>query len=122
MMARTAFFAILVLIVGLAVAGCGGGGGSAAGISVTVSPSSPLIATDGTQSYTADVSGTTNQVVTWSVQEPGGGNVVSTGDASATYTAPSVAGTYHVVATSHADASKTGSAEARVYEMPPDPP
>ena len=121
MMTRRALFAILVSMACLTVAGCGGGG-SPAGISVTVSPDSQLIETDGTQSYTAQVSGTSDQVVTWSVQEPGGGTIISTGDASATYTAPSVAGTYHVVATSNADASKTRSAEARVYEMPPDPP
>ena len=122
MMKRRALFAILLPFACLALASCGGGGGSTAGISVRVSPSSPLVETDCSQSYTAEVSGTSDQVVTWSVQEPAGGMIVSTGDASATYTAPSVAGTYHVVATSVADASRTAIAEVRVYEMPPDPP
>jgi hypothetical protein len=122
MMIRRALFAVLLSIACLALASCGGGGGSTAGIGVRVSPSSPLVETDGTQSFTAEVSGTADTAVTWSIEEPGGGTIVSTGDASATYTAPSVASTYHVVATSVADASKTGSAEARVYELPPDPP
>ena len=121
MMKRRAFLAIILSIVILAVAGCGGGG-STAGISVRVSPSSPLVETDGTQSYTAEVSGTADTAVTWSVQEAGGGTIAQTGDASSLYTAPSVASTYHVVATSVADASKTAIAEARVYELPPDPP
>lgn len=122
MIKRRAFLAVILPAACLAIASCGGGGGSTAGIGVTVLPSSPLIETDGTQSYTADVYGTSDEAVTWSVQEPGGGTIVSTGDASATYTAPSVAGTYHVVATSVADASRTAIAEVRVYEMPPDPP
>jgi len=49
-----------------------------------------------------------NLGVTWSVLEAGGGSV----NGSGLYTAPAVAGTYHVRATSVADASK--QAEARV--------
>jgi adhesin/invasin len=41
--------------------------------------------------------------VTWSVQESGGGTV----DANGTYTAPATPGTYHAVATSTADSTKS---------------
>ena len=122
MMKRRVLFAILLPAACLAIASCGGGGGSTAGISVRVSPSSPLVETDCSQSFMAEVSGTADTAVTWSVQEVGGGTIAQTGDASATYTAPSVASTYHVVATSVADASRTATSEVRVYELPPDPP
>jgi hypothetical protein len=51
-------------------------------------------------SFAATVTGTADDGVVWSVQEgPSGGSVTSTGE----YTAPATAGTYHVVAASHAD-------------------
>jgi hypothetical protein len=48
--------------------------------------------------------------VTWSVRESGGGTVSSSGS----YTAPAGAGTYHVVATSQADATKSATATITV--------
>jgi chitinase len=42
--------------------------------------------------------------MTWSVQEASGGTIDPTG----LYTAPAAAGTYHVVATSVADSTKSG--------------
>jgi hypothetical protein len=48
--------------------------------------------------------------VTWSVTESGGGSVTATG----VYTAPATPGTYHVVATSDEDKTKTASAEVTV--------
>jgi Pectate lyase superfamily protein len=60
--------------------------------------------------------------VTWSVQESGGGTVNESG----LYTAPVVAGVYHVVATSVADPNKSAIASITVidptttyYEIPP---
>jgi hypothetical protein len=54
--------------------------------------------------FTATVSGTGNQGVTWSVREgPSGGAITALG----AYTAPQSAGTYHVVATSLADPTRT---------------
>jgi len=52
--------------------------------------------------FTATVSNSTNTAVTWSVTEAGGGTVVN-----GIYTAPQTAGTYHVVARSVADTTKT---------------
>src|SRR5206468_3617554 len=82
-------------------------------ISVSISPASASVMTGGTATFTATVSGTTtgqSTAVTWSVQEAGGGTV----DTAGKYTAPATAGTYHVLATSVADTSKSKSATVTV--------
>jgi hypothetical protein len=56
------------------------------------------------------VGNATDTSVTWSVSESGGGSV----SASGLYTAPSTAGTYHVVAKSNADQTKTATATLTV--------
>jgi hypothetical protein len=88
-----------------------------ASIAVTVNPSAPSTAILGTISFQASVTGTTaaqSTAVTWSVQEAAGGTVTSSG----VYTAPAVSGTYHVVATSAADPTKTGTATVTVTPTP----
>ena len=62
------------------------------------------------QKFQATVFGTSDTAVAWSVQEATGGSV----DADGTYTAPATAGTYHVVATSHADPTKSSAAAVSV--------
>ena len=52
--------------------------------------------------------------VTWSVQEASGGSV----DADGQYTAPALPGTFHVLATSVADPSRSDVATVQVVEMP----
>jgi hypothetical protein len=84
-------------------------------ITVTTSPPTVSVATGHTAQLTATVTGTTNTAVTWSVVEAGGGSVSGTG----LYTAPAAAGTYHVVATSSADTSKTASSTVTVTAPPP---
>jgi hypothetical protein len=79
-------------------------------VSVTISPGSPSVATGGTVSFSATVTGSSNTNVTWSVQESSGGAVSPTG----TYTAPGSAGTFHVVATSVADGSAAATATVTV--------
>ncbi len=82
-------------------------------IAVSISPSTASIATGGTVSFVATVTGTTagqSTAVTWSVQEGAGGGTVSAG----LYTAPATAGTYHVVATSVANTSKSAVAAVTV--------
>ncbi len=79
-------------------------------VAVTISPTAPTVAEDGTQLFTATVTGTSNTAVTWSVEETGGGSVSTTG----LYTAPGTSGTFHVVATSVADTSKTAVATVTV--------
>jgi len=107
-------FAALILCLG--IEGCGGGNASSPPpiVLIAVSPSAATVISSGTQSFTATVTGTTNLAVTWSVQEgAAGGSITSAG----VYTAPQTIGTYHVVATSQADKSK--SAMATINVPPP---
>jgi hypothetical protein len=103
--------ALLLAILSFAV-GCGGSTASPPPIvSITVSPSAATVFSTGTQSFTATVTGTNNTAVTWSVQEGAtGGSITSAG----AYTAPQAAGTYHVVATSQADNTKSAIATVTV--------
>jgi hypothetical protein len=78
---------------------------------VAVSPKVASVSEGAAETFTATVTGSTNTNVTWSVEEgASGGSVTSTG----VYTAPSTAGTYHVVATSAADNSTSAAAEVDV--------
>ncbi len=86
-------------------------------ITVSVNPSSANLQTAQTQPFTATVTGTGDPSVLWSVVEAGGGMVGSGG----LYTAPGAAGTYHVKATSVADATKSDQATVTVTAMPPQP-
>ena len=79
----------------------------AANVAVTVNPPNATLSVGDPQTFTAVVQGTANQSVSWSVQEGAAGGSIS---ATGVYTAPGVPGTYHVVATSQADPSKSGSA------------
>ncbi len=75
-------------------------------IVVTIAPSQGAADSCGTATFSATVTGTSNTAVTWSVQEgAAGGTISSTG----VYTAPSVAGTYHVVATSAASPASSAN-------------
>ena len=76
-------------------------------ITVSISPTSSLLSTGGTQQFTATVTGTSNTAVTWTATS---GTISSSG----LYTAPSAAGTYTVRATSMADTSKFASAAVTV--------
>jgi WD40 repeat protein len=80
------------------------------GPSVAIAPVSVTLAPSGTQAFTATVTGLVNTAVTWTVQEAAGGAVSGTGF----YTAPITTGFYHVVATSVADATVSGSATITV--------
>jgi hypothetical protein len=80
-------------------------------VSVSVSPATETVPESGTFQFYATVTGTTNTAVTWSVQEGSAGGTVSSGGL---YTAPPTAGTYHVLAQSVADKTKTGSAVVTV--------
>ena len=84
-------------------------------IAVSVGPHAPSVVARGSVTFTAVVTATSDTVVTWSVQEGApGGSVTSAG----VYTAPSVAGVYHVVATSHADPTKRDTAAVTVTPGP----
>jgi hypothetical protein len=84
-----------------------------ANIAVSISPAAVTLAAGASTTLTATVTGTTSgqsTAVTWSVQESNGGSVTSAGR----YTAPPTAGTFHVVATSAADPSRSASATVTV--------
>jgi DNA-binding beta-propeller fold protein YncE len=83
-------------------------------VTVTVSPPTASVFATQTQPFSAKVMGTTNTSVTWSVDESTGGTI-STGGL---YTAPAVAGTYHVRATSAASPTVFGEAAVMVT-LPP---
>jgi hypothetical protein len=89
------------------IAGCGGGSAqsSAVAVAVTVSPNPATVFLGATQAFVATVTAT-NMAVTWTVQEgSAGGSITSAG----VYTAPQVVGTYHVIATSQADTTKSAT-------------
>jgi len=97
---------------------CGGPESKQDDVTVTISPVSTELGPGGTKDFTATVTGTTNKVVAWNADS---GAIEGT-DATITYTAPNVAGTYRVTATSQADPSQTASANVTVIETPPPKP
>jgi hypothetical protein len=76
-------------------------------ISVTISPATPTVDECQVITFSATVSGSSNQGVLWSIVEGVTGGAVTP---SGVYTAPASAGTYHVMATSLADASRSATA------------
>jgi hypothetical protein len=82
-------------------------------VSVSVSPTTATVPIGGTATFTATVSGSSDVTVTWSIQEVSGCGSVTQGGV---YTAPATlpSGACHVVATSHADATKSAVAVVTV--------
>ncbi len=84
---------------------------------VTVSPVTVTLPANGTQQFSATVTGDANTSVTWSVVEANGGtasNGGNTGGLPGLYAAPTLPGTFHVKATSNADPSKSATATVTV--------
>lgn len=79
-------------------------------IGVSISPTAVTLQPGGQQAFTATVTGSANEGVTWAVT---GGTLTGAGN-PVTYTAPAVAGTYQVTAASVADPSKTAAASVTV--------
>lgn len=84
-------------------------------VTVAISPTTLTVNQNASAPFTARVTGTTNTAVTWSVQEANAGIITPGG----VYTAPSTAGTYHVVATSVADPDKSAVAVVTVRKIYP---
>ena len=82
-------------------------------IEVLVSPPTVTLAPGGTRTFTATVTGTTNTTVSWSVQEGATGGTIT---ADGVYAAPDIPGIYHIVATSQADPTKSGTAIVTVVD------
>jgi hypothetical protein len=76
-------------------------------ISVSVAPASAAVDACRTVTLSASVTGTSNGAVTWSVAEGAAGGAITS---AGVYTAPTLAGTYHAVATSQADPARTSTA------------
>ncbi len=91
---------------------------AAQGVNVAIAPGQVDVPPAAQVPFAAVVTGTANTSVTWGVQEPLGGTVTAAG----LYTAPASAGTFHVTATSQADATKQGIATITVSAPPPPPP
>jgi hypothetical protein len=87
-----------------------------ASVAISISPATAALSAGASQPFTCTVTGTADPGCTWFVREgSSGGSVTSDG----VYTAPAAAGTYHVVATSRADPSKTASATVTVRNDTP---
>ena len=112
--------ASLTMCVTLLLCGCGGAH-SSSDVVVTVTPSSTVIKLNGKQQFSASVSGTSNEAVTWNVNGvPGGNSASGTVTAAGLYASPAEvtsAGVVTVTAISEADT--TASASASVAILPP---
>ena len=121
-MTRTAILFAPMLFLS-ACSGGGGGGGvvtpapspapsatATPQVTLAVTPATAALATNGTQQFACAVMGAADTGCSWAVQEAGGGTVSAAG----LYVAPGAAGTFHVVAKSSADASKTATATVTV--------
>ena len=99
------------------------GGKSAAPVSITIYPTAAKVVPGKGVDFVAEVTGAPTSEVTWSVEEGDSAGEIKTRGASAkedtislycTYLAPQKPGTYHLVATSTADKSKSATAEITV--------
>jgi Bacterial Ig domain len=90
------------------------------GAGVTISPTSSTVGLNGTQQFTATVTGFADTSVSWSVDGAAGGNAtVGTISTAGLYTAPGTAGTHTVKAAANADTTKSASATVTVESAPP---
>lgn len=99
------------------------GGKTTAPVTITIYPTSAKVAAGKAVDFVAEVGGAPTSDVTWSVEEGNSAGEIKTRGASAkgdtislysTYSAPTKPGTYHLVATSTADKSKSATAEITV--------
>src|SRR5207253_1739478 len=80
-------------------------------VAISVAPQTASVQAGATQQFSATVTGATDTLVAWSIAEGSQGGSISN---DGLYAAPATAGTFHVVATSHADASKSATATVTV--------
>jgi hypothetical protein len=103
----------------LSFPGCGGGGGGSSTavpgtVTVVVSPVQKTLTVGHTSTFTATVTGNSDQAVTWSTEALGGGSITQAG----LYTAPTITGTFRIHAASHVDSNATGMGTALVIAEP----
>src|SRR5450755_3965598 len=90
---RLGLVTLIAVLAGLNVSCAGNPHGPAENSRVQVSPSSPSVRTNATQTFTATVEKVTNPTVSWTVNGLADGNamlgtITTTGPLTATYTAP----------------------------------
>jgi len=126
-MRRWKFFSILTLVLGFGALGCGGGT-AASSISIAISPSVASVITNTTQTFSAFVTGASDQTATWTVTCPTGVTAPACGtiDTNGVYTAPktvptvttngttTITPTATITATAHADTTKTAKATVTI--------
>src|SRR6266403_4614718 len=104
-----------ITLAGVWVGGCAGGGSPPPQISVSVTPSSITVRAGDSQPFRAIVTGTTNQSVTWAVNDaPGGSPATGLITATGIYTPPAqlpVPNQVRITATSAADTSAKSTAQ-----------
>ena len=124
------FCSIFTLVAALGALGCGKS--SSSSVSVAIAPVTASVITNRTQPYSAQVTGSSNTNVTWSVTCATGvaantcGSIQTTGTDSALYTAPptiptttsngttTIAPTVTITATSQADTTKSAAASLTI--------
>jgi len=100
-------------------AGCGRTSSSGSEtVAVTIQPLTVQLSPGGTEGFTAIVTGLANTGVLWTVSEGLDAGIITS---NGLYTAPASPGTYHVLATAQADASKSAAAAVTVTSSASDP-
>jgi len=126
-MRRWKFFSILTLVLAFGALGCGGGT-AASSISIAISPTVASVITNTTQTFSAFVTGSSDQTATWTVTCPTGVTAPACGaiDTNGVYTAPktvptvttngttTITPTATITATAHADTTKTATATVTI--------
>ena len=92
-MRRWLLTSLIIVLAGVTSSCAGDPGGTPTENRVAISPSSPSVRANATQTFTATVEKVTNPTVTWTVNDIANGNamvgtITSTGALTATYTAP----------------------------------
>lgn len=101
--------------------GCGGGGTKPPPIQVAVTPAAVTLKVGEGQDFKAEVTGTANKEVRWSVVEADGGTFPFA-TMESVYMPPWSPGTFHVRATSRQDSTAFGEATITVVAAPAAPP
>lgn len=86
-------------------------------VSISINTKSVSVIKGGSQGFSATVTGTTNTKVAWSIKEGAGGGTIINTTSGVVYTAPMTTGTYHLVATSQADPSKSAEVSIDVFAV-----
>ena len=110
--------ALAALVMAALIIACGGGGGGGGGSTgnngVVLNLTSASLAFGQSLNLSGSVPGLANQTIRWAATA---GTITPTGASTATYTAPSVAGTYTIRATADGDANRKGECTVVVSQI-----